>query len=106
LVSEKVKVDNKMNEFNGLVSFLMFCICGWAVMAPSVRDGIIVKLGLSVLALGFLSAVFLAIDPVGRRQLAVVQAVLNVGLLIVMAGYFWRNRRLRNRRHSDRKEKL
>ena len=39
------------------------CACIWAVLSPSVRDGIVIKAGLILACLGFGSAALHAIGP-------------------------------------------
>ena len=42
-----------IETFNTGMAFLLATITGWAIMSHRVRDGIIVKIGLSFISIGF-----------------------------------------------------
>lgn len=65
----------------------------WAVLSPRVQDGIVIKLGLGMLSMGFAA---LGMALADARELQVVERALglvHVGLLVVAAGIAIRWRR-------------
>lgn len=94
-----------LDTFNATTSLLLFFLSGWAIVHPSVRDGIVIKIGLSCLSIGSLALFFSHVEPSGgERPMMMAQALRNLGLLICTAGYLWRLRsgpRAPGRRLSD-----
>ena len=86
-----------IENFNTLMSMLLATITGWAIMSHRVRDGVVVKLGLILVALGFIGAALVSIDGGDHNSLASAHALVFVGLLVCALGYL-----LRKRRHKQR----
>lgn len=79
--------------FNAATSLLLALLCAWAVLNPRVRDGIIIKLGLIGMSLGFFVTFWAVADGMDCDDLnALARAGLLTrgGLLIVIAGWAWR----------------
>ena len=94
-----------VQTFNALVSLVLCVASAWAIMSPRVNDGIVIKVGLICLSLGFMGIFFFHVStPVGPHPLAVAQAIVHMGMLICAVGYLLRRRRHqgpRCRRVSD-----
>ena len=94
-----------IQTFNALVSLVLCVACAWAIMSPTVNDGIVIKIGLICLSVGFMGIFFFHVSvPAGPHPLAVAQALVHLGLLICLAGYVLRRKRHRGascRRVSD-----
>lgn len=94
-----------LTALNTLMSLALSAFAGWAVMSPCVKDGIVIKIGLGLVSLGFLGAFFLGVEPTGAGPLVFAHALISLGLLICAVGYLWRTRtsrpRMRKRRSSD-----
>lgn len=94
-----------LDALNTLMSLAISAFAGWAVMSPCVKDGIVIKIGLGLVSLGFLGAFFPGVEPTGAAPLVFAHALISLGLLICAAGYLWRTRpqrpRIRKRRSSD-----
>lgn len=84
-----------LDTFNTLMSLFLSMLAGWAVMSRRVRDGVLIKLALISLAIGFLSLFFLSIDPGGTEPRAIAHALIYLGLLGLVAGYWLRCRACR-----------
>lgn len=86
-------MDRLMSVINLAACGLLSAAALWAVLSPRVQDGIIIKLGLGMLSLGF-AAVGLALA--GDRPLVAVEralAFVHLGLVVVAAGIGIRWRR-------------
>ena len=84
-----------METFNTGMSLILSLLAGWAVMSRRVRDGVLIKLALISLAIGFLSLFFLALEPGGTEPRAFAHALIYLGLLGLAAGYWLRCRACR-----------
>lgn len=79
--------------FNILAAGAVVGACMWAVMSPRVRDGVLIKSGLMLLALSaFALASALGQGALSAQMLAVV-TLGNVGTLLVASGIALRWRR-------------
>lgn len=79
-------MDRLMSVINLAACGLLSAAALWAVLSPRVQDGIIIKLGLGMLSLGF-AAVGMALA--GDRPMVAVEralAFVHLGLLLVAAG--------------------
>lgn len=79
-------MDRLMSVINLAACGLLSAAALWAVLSPRVQDGIVIKLGLGMLSLGF-AAVGVALA--GDRPLVAVEralAFVHLGLLVVAAG--------------------
>lgn len=94
-----------IETFNALAGLVLSAATGWAVMSPRVRDGIVIKIGLVCLSVGFAGIFFFHLSrPDGPHPLAAAQALVHLGVLICAAGYVMRRRRhngVSRRRASD-----
>lgn len=96
-----------LDVFNSTMSLLLSALSGWAILSCRVRDGIIVKIGLTFISLGFLGVFMLALDPGGAQPLAFSNALVHIGLLICVGGYLVRHWRHRPRaRQGPRQRRL
>lgn len=89
---------------NTTMSLILSLLSGWAILSSRVRDGIIIKTGLSCLSVGFLGIFFLYFEPGGAQAFGAAYALVDVGLLICAVGYLLRIRnrhRGSHRRASD-----
>lgn len=76
-----------LSVINAGVCLLMACGLGWLIMAPTVPDGIVIKLGLILAALGLLGcALVLGRDVPDWRALMVAWLLVHVGALVVVGG--------------------
>jgi|CXWL01.1.fsa_nt_gi hypothetical protein len=75
--------------FDTLASAALATVCGWAVMSPRVRDGVIIKLGMIAMSLGLALISFALTDPyipdLGSA-VAVAGTLVLAGMLIVVCG--------------------
>ena len=86
-----------METFNTAMALFLSVLSGWAVMSQRIRDGVLIKIALISLALGFLSLFFLALDPGGSEPRAFAHALIYLGLLGLAAGYWLRCRACRRK---------
>ena len=80
---------------NAWATLLLACFCAWAIFSPRVRDGVVIKLGLILMAIGYLVTVAQLVDGMDCSDLhglARSALLTRVGLLIVVAGWLWRHR--------------
>lgn len=83
-----------LDLFNSWISFLLAMTIGWAIMSKHIRDGIIVKLGLICLSIGFLAAWLLTLQHGYKNSdaLEAIHCLIYIGLAICAGGYLWRTR--------------
>ena len=86
--------------FNTAVQLTLAMVAGWAVMSPRVNDGIVIKIGLVFISIGFMASVLLALEPQGERALATAHACVHAGMLICWVGYLWRKVYGKDRRYK------
>lgn len=84
-----------LETFNSTMQLTLAALCGWAVMSRRVDDGIVIKLGLIAMCLGFLASGLLGLEPRGPEPLAYANSLIHVGLLICVVGYLLRSHRPR-----------
>lgn len=80
---------------NGLASALLAMLLAWMVLTPQVRDGIVIKLGLISMALGFAATAWALLDGIDcsdANVMARAQGLINAGLVVVVLGAAWRLR--------------
>lgn len=92
--------------FNVIVGSLFVVALTYAVLSPKVHDGIVVKLGLSLMALGFLVSTYAlanGADCTDVKTLDGAIALVNFGAVTVLAGYLLRTGygRKKKRRFTD-----
>lgn len=83
-------MDIAVTSINSLTSAALALLCGYAVMAPLVRDGVVIKLGLvlSSIGHGFVAAqLWGGIECADLLTLNKARFVNNLGLLLVVIGY-------------------
>lgn len=90
---------------NGLACLVLFVALAWLIMSPTVRDGVVIKLGLVSMALGELggSMVLLGGEWAPYRPLMLCLAGVHVGAAVVLVGYLLRRAAMRRplRRSTD-----
>ncbi len=87
-------MDAFTSAANAFAALLLACICAWAILSPRVRDGVVIKLGLILMAIGYLVTVAQLADGMDcsdLQGLARSELLTRVGLLIVAAGWLWRH---------------
>lgn len=89
---------------NGVGAGGLACLIVWAVLSPRVRDGVVIKSGLILMALGLgaLSLQHLA-GVTDSERISRALFMLLAGLMVVMVGVLWRraHRPRLSRRASD-----
>lgn len=100
-------MDAALVLFNAVIHVVISLGIGWAVMSHQVRDGIVVKIGLIMVSLGFGFRLVTLLDgllqSLDAALLIRTNAMINAGLLIAALGYVVRSRsaRRKHRRLSD-----
>lgn len=84
-----------IDTFNSSMQLTLAALCGWAVMSRRVDDGIVIKLGLICMSLGFAASGVLGLESRGAEPLSYAHALLHIGLLICVVGYLLRSHRPR-----------
>lgn len=82
-----------INTLNMILNMILVLSSCWAILSDRVRDGIIIKAGLSLTNLGFLGGLFLDIE--GRDSVSAMEGVLTLiqlGLCVILVGYLLRLR--------------
>lgn len=86
----------------GMLSFLLV----WMVLSPKVRDGVVIKSGLSTMAFAFAMLSLLSLAPETKWDGELFQRgtlMLGAGIAVVIVGYLWRAHRAghAHRRRTD-----
>ena len=79
-------------------------VASWCVMSRRVRDGVVIKLGMTCLALAHLVLAVLYLDLAGiPAPVRAATALAHTGLLLVLSGYLLTSKRTggRCRRRTD-----
>ena len=88
-------MDELVTVFNATTAAVIALVLSWAVLSHRVRDGVVIKLGLISMALGFGALSWQLVDGMGctdLRPLNNAHALVHVGLAIVLVGYLLRTR--------------
>jgi hypothetical protein len=88
-------MDSLVTLINTAVCCILAAAATWACLSPRVHDGIVIKLGLIGLALGFASHAWIVhdgIDAFDAVGLARAQLMINAGMLAVVVGVMRRAR--------------
>ena len=87
--------------FNTCMACILATVTGWAIMSHRVRDGIVVKIGLSFISIGFFGVFLISLE--GGYDKSPGHAMVYAGMLICACGYLFRARRKRSaqRRVTD-----
>ena len=77
-----------------------------AVLSPRVHDGVVIKVGLISMALGFGSIALILFEGITSEKVIVIERALlliNAGVTVVILGYLWRKAKLHHpvRRSTD-----
>jgi hypothetical protein len=83
-------VDAVITSFNAATSAALAGLTVWAILSHRVKDGVVIKAGLMCLALGLAVTAWHLVDGIGCEDLLPLnraRALINVGLLISLAGY-------------------
>lgn len=90
---------------NALATLVIFTAVSWLVLSPAVRDGIVIKIGLVLVALSELGVAMLLVGDGWYlpRPLLLCLAGIHVGAAVVALGYLLRQVRTRHpvRRSTD-----
>lgn len=78
----------------------------FAILSPRVRDGVVIKAGLILMALGFGSIALLMFDGLAPHEVESLERALlmiNAGITVVIVGYLLRKAKVRHpvRRSTD-----
>lgn len=85
--------------FNTAAYALIFGLLIYAVMSRYVRDGIVIKTGMAVMALGYFGLICLQAEYWQSAQASAwCHAFIHSGILVVVFGYWMRQWQGRNRR--------
>lgn len=92
-----------IDSFNGFMSVILCVLTGWAVMSNKVKDGVVVKIGLVCLSLGFFGAFAVYFENPNDHDRAIdaVHALIYIGVAVCIFGYWLRTRSGLNRRIED-----
>ena len=92
-----------INDLNALLFLGLGVLLGFAIMSNSVRDGIIMKTGLGLMALGCIGGFGVFVDKPQdyAKAIAAVHSAILLGLLVCIVAYAIRTRSGSNRRLSD-----
>ncbi len=91
-------MDAVLSLANTLGCGLLALLLVWAVLSPHVHDGLVIKSGLILMALGFGSIAIRMLDPWAAPEHLMAEALsrsillINVGAAVVLVGYRWRTR--------------
>lgn len=82
---------------NVAACLVLAVLASWAVMSPAVQDGVVIKVGLVLIALGFAATAAAMVDD---RTWALPRSLLLIhcGGLVAAFGYWWRSHRHRRRK--------
>ena len=89
-------MDHILSLVNVATSCGLAALAGWAVITPAVRDGVIVKIGLIAMSTGHGVAAMHLFDGIAQADLLGLNKarfISNIGLVLVLGGYWWRYRR-------------
>lgn len=90
-------MDELVRVLNIVACAALAALCSWAVFSRSVDDGVVIKLGLVLTALGF-GGTSLALAAETPSVLPRTLALIHAGGAIIAAWYLVRRRRGRKRR--------
>jgi hypothetical protein len=96
-------MTDMLDWFNTAAAGVLALIAGWAVMSDKVKVGLIMHLGLVLVAVGFLGVFLVALGPYAYPSgIAAANALVHAGLVLCAIGYAQRAlRRGHQRRASD-----
>ena len=89
-------MDHVLSLVNLATSCTLAALAAWGVLSRSVRDGVVVKIGLICLSLGHGIAAMHLADGIAQADLLGLNRarfVSNLGLLVVVVGYWIRHTR-------------
>lgn len=83
--------------YGSISALVLAAICGWAVLSSKVDDGVVIKVGLILCAIGYLVTFVHLVNGVDCHDvhgLARAGLLSRTGILIVLAGWCWRHTRV------------
>lgn len=86
-------MNDPVTVINATVCFLLFIAAVFAILHPSVKDGVVIKVGLMFLAVGFGSLAFKllgGIDSAELHGLLKTMLLVHIGAAISFCGYVLR----------------
>lgn len=89
-------MDELITVFNATTAAVIALVLSWAVLSHRVRDGVVIKLGLIGMALGFGALSWHLVDGMGCTDLHAISnahALVHAGLAVVLVGLLLRSRR-------------
>ena len=92
-----------VDTFNSWMSCALAMVIAWAIMSHKIKDGVIVKIGLICLSLGFLAAWLLTLQSNYRDgdAMEAVHSIIYIGMVICACGYLWRTRFTKQGRRAN-----
>lgn len=81
-----------MDVLNGIVTGAIAIGLAWLVMTPRYREGLLIKLGLVCMAIGFAGVSYMSLSSMWWA-IPRALAAIHVGLVVVVVGYYRRCRR-------------
>jgi RsiW-degrading membrane proteinase PrsW (M82 family) len=99
-------MDALIDSVNVLASAALAVLLGWAAMSPRVRDGVVIKAGLVLAALGFAATAWAVSYAQHCTDWVVVgraQVLIHSGAMLIIVGWVMRTRggRRKLRRTTD-----
>lgn len=74
-------------QFNAWLSVFMFTLTLVAIVSPRVKDGIIIKIGLMFMMVGYLGCASTLVEVVTPQLIFSSWILTNIGLLIALSGW-------------------
>jgi hypothetical protein len=85
-------MDSVITLANVLCCLAMSAAATWACLSARVRDRVLMKLGLVLLAIGFGAHAYLAFDAVDAVAMVRAQLIINGGIAVFLLSLFLRSR--------------
>lgn len=76
-------------QFNAWLSVAMFCLTLWAIVSPRIRDGIVIKMGLIFMLVGYLGCASTLVEVVTPQLIVSSWILVNIGLVVAMSGWLF-----------------
>jgi hypothetical protein len=99
-------MDSVWTQVNTVVCCLLALATSWACLSQRVNDGVVIKLGLILMALGFSGHAWIThdgIDSYDAVALTRAQLLINAGMALVLIGWLLRGRPGRKRHPPERR---
>ena len=86
-------MDDFIAILNGVISVAFSAVLVWGVLSPRVRDGVVVKFGMILMAIGFALSAALLLDGIDHADLIPLnrsRLLSHVGAVVAVVGWAWR----------------